>query len=241
MTLQLHTHPSMGTCLGADKAPALPPVFEQQATVAPWFLVGLSGCAGAGKDTAAAALITQGYTTMAVADAVRREVAWAFCCDETYFSDPRCKNKPAHHLATCKAFNYDFYAWAKAKGFDMNAPRSPRWLMQQWGDWRRQANPGYWLMLAHQRLANLLTQGHRRVVVTDLRTAGEAAWMQCLGGLVLRIHRPGQVALQGAEAGHGTEQLEGVQYDAWVTNDGSVAHLQRLVVHTVAEWFGAAQ
>jgi hypothetical protein len=213
-------------------APAGAPAQQQGA---PWFLVGLSGLPQSGKRTAGHALTLNGYIGFAVSDAVRLEAGAAWNLPWICFTRTDLRDVQATGLTVARCGDAEFRGWMRGRDFVASMPRSPRWLMQQWAEFRSQQNPAYWLAQAHLRLTSLLAQGHRRIVVTDLSTASQALWMQALGGLVIRLHRP-DTYRHGEE--QPAEQLEGVAYDAWITNDGSEQHLGALTLNVVQEYFG---
>jgi hypothetical protein len=79
-------------------------------------------------------------------------------------------------------------AWRQAR---LEAPRSPRWTLQLWGtEYRRRSPHGrdsYWI----DRVASSIGRGpNARIVVTDVRTYGEAKFIEEIGGVLVRIRRP---------------------------------------------------
>jgi len=179
-------------------------------------VIGLTGLAGAGKDTVADVLVTHaGFTKLAFADRLRLEVAGAFALGDRagLLSDREGKEQPTDLLsmrqckspsfiACCAAWDsfeqpdWDHAAWAAQ-------PRSPREVMQLWGtEYRRAESPTYWLDQLVQRIKDLNWDGRDRFVVSDVRFGNEAAGVRMLGGEIWRIHRPGQkdTAVEGAHA-----------------------------------------
>lgn len=65
-----------------------------------------------------------------------------------------------------------------------------------------------------------------RIVVTDVRYLNEAEAIRAMGGLLIRINRPGRVA-----SGHVSEtDLLGFEWDEEFDNNGSIQELQQHVV-----------
>jgi len=71
-----------------------------------------------------------------------------------------------------------------------------------------------WLNVAADTLA---TFDHKRVIITDVRFANEAEWIQRRGGTVVRIIRPGTQS-----DGHFSERQE-FPVDITVFNDGPLS------------------
>lgn len=145
------------------------------------FLLGLSGLAGAGKDTAAEYLVDRyGFLQLALAEPLNDMLATMLeqvGIDYDVLHERHLKERPLDQL----------------QGL------SPRQLKQSLGDWGRALSPTFWLRLAEMRLG--LTAGqspiHDRVVVSDVRFANEAEWLRARGGHLARIHRPGVAPVRG--------------------------------------------
>jgi len=83
---------------------------------------------------------------------------------------------------------------AKARLFRraaLEAPRSPRWVLQLWGtEYRRQSRFGrdsYWI---DQVDALIAAQPECNFVIKDVRTAHEADFVEGRGGVLARVRRP---------------------------------------------------
>lgn len=154
-------------------------------------LIGLTGLAGAGKDTVAQFLCeTQGFVGMALAAPLRMGLQAMFGLADEELNDRALKEQPIDWLGV-----------------------SPRRLMQTLGtEWGRTfVAQDVWLRVAQQRLERF-----RRaepclhiggVVVSDVRFQNEADWIAAQDGEVWRIVRPaptliGEPALHVSE--HGT-------------------------------------
>ena len=147
-------------------APSAPLVLDPGATV----IIGLTGEAGAGKDSVAQALFGTGFRAIAFADALRAEVAEAWRVDVRMLIDRVLKETPLPALAIGMCNSPGFLRWAVHRGYGLHEPRSARWLMQHWGtEYRRGQDPGYWLRIVQAWLRRQLGLGNRRLIVTDVR------------------------------------------------------------------------
>ena len=106
---------------------------------APAITIGLAGLAGSGKDTVADALVTHaGFTKLSFADALRIEIATGYTLGAAagLLSERATKELPHPALAfnRCKDAGFMRAMQARRGGSifwrDMEAPRSPRQIMQ---------------------------------------------------------------------------------------------------------------
>lgn len=197
-------------------------------------LLGFTGFAGSGKDTCAELLRPMGFRSIAFADALRREVAEAFRIDPRMLTDRHTKEWPIDALALGRCTDPRFgpavdKAAANPESVDLLAPRSPRWVMQQWGtEYRRAQEPSYWLDVVtrwvgvERRLAQ--AEGRAALLcITDVRFDNEARMVRALGGRVLSVHRPDLKPMAADTEEHASEQvLKGCEV---VHNDGDIQHL----------------
>ncbi|WP_375591571.1 hypothetical protein [Chitiniphilus eburneus] len=205
-------------------------------------LIGLCGAKRAGKDTVADHLVRHhGFTRLAFADALRAEVAEAFQVSVVTLLEPGLKEIPLQHLALICCNDHRFLDWwlstpeAGAERslndgtFRQHAvPRSPRWLTQRWGDWRRSDDPFYWL----DRLAAALSTTATPAVVADVRANPaphdwcEPEFIHRLGGQVWAVLR-NQMASTDA---HVTEQpIPASHLDHALLNHDSIDALHRAI------------
>ena len=196
-------------------------------------LIGLTGAAGAGKDSAAAVLQRAGWRGMAFADALRIEVAEAWGLDIRRFAERPGKDRPAPELAAGYCMAKRFLAWAAYNGISMIEPRSPRWVMQTWGTYRRSADSSYWVTQVEHWIRYQRSTGHPRLVITDVRLPNEAAMLRLAGGVLVRVHRPDLPALAADTAGHESEQHRALVADADLHNDGDLGHLDAEVARVL--------
>lgn len=192
--------------------------------VLPW-LIGLTGAAGAGKDSAGAVLHRAGWRGMAFADALRIEVAEAWGVDIRTLTTRATKDRPLAALRAGWCMHKQFLACQAYQGVSLIEPRSPRWAMQTWGSFRRHADPQYFVTQVEHWVRYQRSTGQPRLVITDVRLPNEAAMLQRLGGRLVRVHRPDLAPLEASTAGHESEQHSTLTADADLHNDGDLMHL----------------
>ncbi|WP_019653989.1 hypothetical protein [Variovorax atrisoli] len=205
-------------------------------------LFGLTGYAGAGKDTVADLLVTQGFRKMAFADALRGELANAFEVGIDVFTNPIAKERPQQALSLSRApaeFRAFLVMAQPREAIDANGavredwlhePRSPRQLMQWWGtEYRRKQDTLYWVKQLNNKLTFYRHTGERRFVITDCRFDNEVDLVRALGGTIWQITRPGHDG--ASENGH-VSATSGARFkpDAVIANAYDVRHLHGLVL-----------
>lgn len=139
--------------------------------------IGLHGLPGTGKDTLADYLVDKhGFTKVAFADRLKRELCRVFNEPMTTFTNRVTKIVPSYHLRYSRCNYYPFIRFllkrahdAGDQKFDADAPRTPRYMMQAYGDFCREHNPNYFIETVEQVIRE--TEGH--VVVTDVRFQNE--------------------------------------------------------------------
>ena len=212
-------------------------------------LIGLTGHAGAGKDSTALVLAAAGWRSIALADALRVEVAAAWRVDIRLLTDRTHKEHPITALRAGNADNADWLRYAAVNGFSLLQERSPRWVMQQWGSFRRQTDPLHWVRPVVYWVQFQREHGVDDLVVTDVRQRNEAEALHNLGGHILRVHKPGAVPPLAADtAGHETEAHIRLAVADDIYNDGTLPDLanetwrvvRRLSSPWVAQRCGAA-
>lgn len=205
-------------------------------------IIGLSGPAGSGKDTAADLLVTHcGFTKLAFADPLRNEVAEAFGIEPLHLSRRETKEHPISSLALRRCLDEGFVARlivaynASGQPLDLDAPRSPRQIMQWWStEYRRHAAPGYWIHSTSCRVTDLLCERiTNRIVITDCRFDNEADLVRyTFGGKLWQIKRPGLEVDPGSHVSETTG--EAFAPDVTLRNEHSIKHLQQLVLGAYA-------
>jgi hypothetical protein len=204
-------------------------------------LIGLSGPAGCGKDTVADLLVTHcGFTKVAFADALRAEICNAWRIDPLDLTRRDTKETPVKRLALMHCTDYGFVGrmivLQQRSGIevDLEAPLSPRQVLQRWGtEYRRADDPRYWVSALSLRISYLLNQRLATgIVITDCRFANEADMARhAHGGLLWQVKRPG---IEVAATAHISE-VSGAAFepDLIINNCHTIAHLQAL---TIGAW-----
>ena len=203
----------------------------------PFIIIGLSGLAGAGKDTVADLLVTHcGFRKLAFADALRNEISDAFQMEPLYLSHRDTKEHPMSALALNRCQNDGFVGrmiideGERNNKLDLAAPRSPRQILQWWGtDYRRKQSPSYWTSQIGLRIHHLSAEKTSgRFVITDCRFDNEADLVRRHGGVLWQITRPG---VNAPAAGHVSDNSgDDFQPDAVLKNSGDILHLQALTL-----------
>lgn len=206
-------------------------------------ILGLTGFAGAGKDTVADLLVAHArFRKLAFADALRAEVAGGFGVLVSALADPATKHHPTPALSMRRAPR-DFLA-AVVLSLSVAAPdhrtplsnewldepRSPRQILQWWGtEYRRSQHDRYWTRAMLSRLVGYQRDGESRFVITDVRFDNEADTVRTAGGAIWQVTRPG---CDGRAEGAHVSATDGSRFkpDAVISNLHDVRHLQGLVL-----------
>jgi hypothetical protein len=140
-------------------------------------IVGILGFKGAGKDTAAQALIDDGYVKYAFADALKDVLSAMF-------------DWPRHMLIGDTKESREWREqvdswWAKELGIPNFTPRL---AMTRIGTdiIRANFNDNIWISNVERRILN---SGHDKVVITDCRYENETSLVQRFGGKLVRIKK----------------------------------------------------
>lgn len=206
-------------------------------------ILGLTGFAGAGKDTVADLLVAHArFRKLAFADALRAEVAEGFGVLVTDLADPLTKHRPMATLSMRRAPR-DFLA-AVVLSLSVAAPdhrtplsnewldepRAPRQILQWWGtEYRRAQHDRYWTRIMAARLAGYQRDGEARFVITDVRFDNEADTLRAIGAKLWQVTRPG---CNGTVEGLHVSATDGHRFkpDAVIANSHDVRHLQGVVL-----------
>lgn len=185
-------------------------------------IIGLTGFAGAGKDLTYQLLAERRgrIARAAFADALRAECATAFHCDVSILSDPATKETPNPALA---AYRCNHSPFVRYLGMLSTMPAlKPRTIMQQWGDYRRDQHPDYWVRLLDPMVDAATAAGAQALLVTDVRFFNELDWLRGRGGMLWRVVRAGN----RPRSGHASEwALNESDADVTIANDGDVEAL----------------
>lgn len=168
-------------------------------------LIGLSGFKRCGKDTAAKALVGEGFLRVAFADAIYAEVHIRWASARNILDHD--KDLPQESLGGL----------------------SKRDLLLQVGEERRKHDSMHWVKIGMAEAKRHLNNG-RSVVITDLRLVSEFDAVRAMGGYIAWIERPG--LRTGVDI---TEQDRSVMADASIRNDASPeVFAQRVVQYAKA-------
>lgn len=208
-------------------------------------LIGLTGRPAAGKDSAAATLVAAGWGTTAFADALRAEVCGAWGIGPQVLTERATKEMALPALAIGRCHNAAFVDHARRHALDLAAPRSPRQVMQAWGEWRRQAAADHWVRPVRDWVqAQRAQRPFAPLVITDVRHINEAVMLRHLGSHIVRVHRP--VAIDGVPrlapdtADHVSEHHHLIVADDDITNAGSLRDLAAATMRAVWRLAGRA-
>ena len=183
-------------------------------------VVGLTGYAGSGKDTAAEALIEIGYTRLAFADPMREGLLginpWV-CVDPSSHVGPPAQFQRLRRII-------ERMGWDRAK----RAYPDIRALQQNYGTegGRHIHGDTCWT----DALKRKMLPG-RNYVVTDVRFPNEVGLIHTLGGKVVRIRRHGVAAVNAHVSDTGIDAL---QVDYELNNDAGIDDLHNRLRGLVA-------
>lgn len=176
-------------------------------------LVGLTGLARSGKDTAADVLIECfGFKRVAFADLLKEAAALLL-------------GRPLQDM-----YMGDREAVMPEWGFSI------RDFLQRFGTEAMRNNFGhdFWIKAARARVVALMEEGCRRFVISDVRFDNEADWVRDSGGTILCIHRPGVVRMAHASEA-GVWEKEG---DQTIHNDSTYEDYRTRVMWWAQERYG---
>lgn len=180
-------------------------------------IIAISGYGEAGKDTVVAILINRlGYVRRAFADPLKRICADLVDVPVHYWHDRKLKS------ATLEAHGYP----------DLTPDQIAVKVGTEVG---RNVHPDVWV----RKVTNDLAPGER-VAFSDCRFPNEAAAVKSLGGIVLRVDRPGTKPRIDRLTGlpHVSDvALDDYAFDARIVNDGTLEDLEKQVLF-VLDVFG---
>lgn len=179
-------------------------------------LIGFTGYARSGKDTAAGFLCSElGYSRVAFADALR-EMALAVDCYVDMRPDFAVGEPKPRRLSEL----VDELGWESAKKFP-----DVRRLLQRLGTeaGREILGDTVWIDLAVGKAAKITGP----VVVSDVRFPNEVDAIHANGGIVVRVERPGCEPALGHVSDAGQGELD---VDVTITNDSTLEKFREQVL-----------
>jgi hypothetical protein len=215
-------------------------------------LIGLSGAAGSGKDTAGRYLSELlGYQTYALAEPIKAIVNLLMGWDERHsgghLKEVQAYAEPPSPLTAIKTILLiDKYiegvvryrdeaidAFFTLLDSELQGPlakTSPRRMYQLVGtEWGRAVDADLWLKLAQKKLLN-----SKGLIITDVRFPNEAEWVQRQEGYVMRIEREATTVV----ANHSSENgIPDHLVDFFIPNDGGIGDMEHYL-HAVITGFG---
>jgi hypothetical protein len=181
-------------------------------------LIGLCGYAAAGKDTAARVLIDEFFfQRVAFADPIKAALLAL---------DPLVPGPGEDQYLRLSEFCQE-RSWAEVKEYP-----EVRRLMQILGTevGCNLFDPEIWVKLAESKILSQLSVGN--TVVTDVRFPNEARLIKKLGGLLVRITRPGYGPVNEHVSDRASENWT---YDRVLENDSTIADLHEKMKNLVEE------
>jgi hypothetical protein len=177
-------------------------------------LIGISGAAGAGKDTLARGIAAVDvYGIYHFADPIKLAINAMFGFEMGDWNDREWKEEPIPGFEMRLSADYCDRFDIPRQAVGEVASRSPRFLAQTLGtEWGRlMIDMDIWLKLAQRRYAMIskqatLSKGRimgMGMIIPDVRFENEAQWIKDEGGLLLHVERPGQEEI--SESSHASE------------------------------------
>ncbi len=194
-------------------------------------LIGIGGHLREGKDAVALRLVEKhGFVRIGFADQIREEL---ICYLGRSLVD---------HVLDSASLGFGFFRDASntedalRKYLEEKPDRFARTMQQEWGRMRRAQDSGYWIA-AWRRKNNLERFVNKRdIVVPDVRFLSEVDVIRNLGGVILRVTRPGYDGDRDESEVFAREYLG---WDAELMNDGMLEDLWAKVDALVSEVVGS--
>lgn len=182
-------------------------------------LIGLTGRAHSGKDTATcmieAICLTAGINQQTFAFATPMRAALrALGVPQRYIEQPELKNELIPELGA-----------------------SYRQLMQELGDMGRKVLPDFWVRYVARSISNL-PDGVGLIVITDVRYPNEAEWIRANGGVIVQLNRKAAPEVRS----HSSEQhFAELQAEYVIDNNGTLAELEARLAALLVKLDATAQ
>lgn len=180
-------------------------------------LIGITGKAGAGKDTAAAALIKNlGYQNLPFAAPLKDSCIFKFGLshDDVYTQEGKVRFVPEWGMTVGKILQLE--GTEATKNF--------------WGE-------DFWVKRWRMDYTAFQELSMHNIVVTDCRFEAEAEALTEMGGRIIRIVRPDAKPLEGRDPNHASERgIDDKFVTLTIVNDGTMRSLRTKVLDAVKEW-----
>ncbi|PLX99323.1 MAG: hypothetical protein C0623_09615 [Desulfuromonas sp.] len=197
-------------------------------------IIGFAGKAASGKTTAAkhlAPLLTGPFQIIPMAQLLREEVEnfleligateytpLVYGCQDdkvkTFYVDT------SRALANCPKWNHFISEHQEIQDRDDRTAITVRRILQWWGtEYRREQDPDYWTSAWANKVKSYDLE-KTNILVDDIRFNNELKTLKGLGGLIVKIERPGF-----AGAGNHASETSLDDYSEWdhiVQNDGTL-------------------
>lgn len=180
-------------------------------------IVGISGKAESGKDTAAGFIVKvfQRPRRTSFADALKVEALKLWVAP-----GGGGEQHPYRLFIQGESILSEDQLLALAN--DLKASPAFRTFLQDHGHKRRQEHEDYWIVAAYDRHSRL--HGHRPMVIADVRYKNEADWVRNAGGILLRVERHNhQNSLTAEQRSHPSEtDLDDYEhFNGFLNNEGN--------------------
>ncbi len=179
-------------------------------------LIGLTGFAGHGKDTARSILEEHGFIGLAFADPIRQMIRQLL---DSAGIDTDCMDVRELKESTIPELGVSYRQMAQTLGTE----------------WGRSLHPDIWLRLADAFISDCYDADtfNTHFVVSDVRFPNEADWVRERGGVIWRVARPGIEAVRP----HASESsVDLITPDLVIDNTGTIDDLHAAVeraLHTL--------
>lgn len=178
------------------------------------YIIGLTGQAGAGKDTVRAILEEHGYHGLAFADPIRDMIGALL-----------------DHAGTGRQWmTQRELKECTIPGLDASYRQLAQTLGTEWG---RAVTPDLWLRIAAAHMQSVTRDNYASFgfVISDVRFENEAGFIWQRGGVVWRVHRPGLEPVREHISEAGARLIEP---DFNIMNTGSLQDLRATVAQALS-------
>lgn len=189
-------------------------------------IIGLTGRAGAGKDTVASILSdAYGHVRIAFADALRKEIANSFKIDMRMMDNRFEKERISPYMTIARCDDQKFIGRMQELDHDIHKSRSPREILRWWGtEYRRQTcSESYWIERMEDSIESLMRNGARKIVITDVRFLNEAELVKSCYGHIWRVSRSSADSLNASHISESEQDL--IEVNKTISNNGSLGKL----------------